>query len=180
MQMRLKTKIFNSKISRRVFLTFVTCALLPVLFSAILVYFQVTRHLQDRALNNLRHAAKSLALNIDDRLKILEEELEFINLIISKLTTLNPLELDDRLRNRLLKGFNSITLFVSPSQSQPILNRLAINTIQLSPEEIRHLTEGKTLLVEMNAPQSKLSILMLRLLDAKKGTEKLLVGEVNL
>jgi signal transduction histidine kinase len=32
----------------------------------------------------------------------------------------------------------------------------------------------------MNAPQSKLSILMLRLLDAKKGTEKLLVGEVNL
>ncbi|MGD8258957.1 MAG: ATP-binding protein [Desulfobacterales bacterium] len=180
MQMRLETKIFNSKISRRVFLTFVTCALLPVLFSAILVYFQVTRHLQDRALNNLRHAAKSLALNIDDRLKILEEELEFINLIISKLTTLNPLELDDRLRNRLLKGFNSITLFVSPSQSQPILNRLAINTIQLSPEEIRHLTEGKTLLVEMNAPQSKLSILMLRLLDAKKGTEKLLVGEVNL
>ncbi|MGD8890209.1 MAG: ATP-binding protein [Desulfobacterales bacterium] len=180
MQMRLKTKIFNSKISRRVFLTFVTCALLPVLFSAILVYFQVTRHLQDRALNNLRHAAKSLALNIDDRLKILEEELEFINLIISKLTTLNPLELDDRLRNRLLKGFNSITLFVSPSQSQPILNRLAINTIQLSPEEIRHVTEGKTLLVEMNAPQSKLSILMLRLLDAKKGTEKLLVGEVNL
>ncbi|MGD9113962.1 MAG: ATP-binding protein [Desulfobacterales bacterium] len=180
MQMRLETKIFNSKISRRVFLTFVTCALLPVLFSAILVYFQVTRHLQDRALNNLRHAAKSLALNIDDRLKILEEELEFINLIISKLTTLNPLELDDRLRNRLLKGFNSITLFVSPSQSQPILNRLAINTIQLSPEEIRHVTEGKTLLVEMNAPQSKLSILMLRLLDAKKGTEKLLVGEVNL
>ena len=178
--MRIETKIFNSKISRRVFLTFVTCALLPVLFSAILVYFQVTRHLQDRALNNLRNAAKSLALNIDDRLRILEEELEFINLIINKLTTVNPPELDDRLRNRLLKGFNSITLFVSPSQSQPILNRLAIKTMQLSPDEIQHLTEDKTLLVEMNAPKSKLSILMLRLVDAKKGTEKLLVGEINL
>jgi len=178
--MHIETKIFNSKISRRIFLTFVTCALLPVLFSAILVYFQVTQHLQDQALNNLRHAAKSLALNIDDRLKILEEELEFINFMVKKHNTVNPLELDDRLRNKLLKGFNSITLFLSPRQPLPIINRLAIESLKFSPDEIKHLTDGKTLLVEVKDPQSKPSILMLRRVDAKKGAENVLVGEINL
>ena len=177
--MHLKTKIFNSKISRRIFLTFVVCALLPVLLFAILAYFKFTQHFQDQALNNLRHSAKSIALNIDDRLKILEEELELINLMMNHPTPAIPQNLNEKLRDRLLKRFNNISLFVGPSQSQPILNRLAIKTLNLSPDDIRHMSAGHTLLAEINFPQSKASIIMLRLLDAKKGAERFLVGEIN-
>jgi signal transduction histidine kinase len=178
--MHLETKIFNSKISRRIFLTFVTCALLPVLFFAILAYFKFTQYFQDQALNNLRHSAKALALNLDDRLKILEEELELINLMVNNHTPVISQTLDEKLRNRLVKRFNSITLFVSPNQSQPILNRLAIKNVPLSPDDIQHMSDGYTLLAEMNTAQSKASILMLRLADTKKGSESFIVGEINL
>ena len=178
--MYLETKVFNSKISRRIFLTFVTCALLPVLSFAILAYFKFTQHFQDQTLNNLKHSAKALALTIDDRLKILEEELELINIMINNHAPVISETLDEKLRNRLLKRFKNITLFVSHSQSQPILNRLAIKNLSLSSDDIQHMTDGYTLLAEMNTPQSKASILMLRLAHTKKGSESFLVGEINL
>ena len=131
-------------------------------------------------MNNLSHSAKALALNIDDRLKILEEELELINFMMNNHTPVISQTLDEKLRNRLLKRFNNITLFVSPSQSQPILNRLAIKNLPLSPDDIQHMSDGYSLLAEINSPQSKASILMLRLVDAKKRSESFLVGEINL
>ena len=84
----------------------------------------------------------------------------------SKFTFLN-----DRLRNRLLKRFNSVAIFRNHHQSQPFLNQMTIKFLQLSPDELDHLAANYTLLTEMNTSSSKPLILMSRLVDAKNGAK---------
>ena len=76
--MRIEKNTFSIKISQRIFSTFVTCALVPVCCVALMAYFTVTRHLEAQTLENLRHAAKSLAKTINDRLQLMANELQLI------------------------------------------------------------------------------------------------------
>jgi putative nucleotidyltransferase with HDIG domain len=180
MQIHLKTKIFSSKISKRIFATFMTCALTPVVCLAILVYFQVTRHLQNHAIDSLRHEVKTQTLTLFERLNNVEKELELISFGYLNHTTVKPRNLNVKVRSRLLKYFKSITFFINPHRPQPILNQLPIKSLPLTPDDIKHLSAGRTLLVEMNLPQTGFSILMLRSVDAEKAGSNFLAGELNL
>ena len=113
-------------------------------------------------------------MNIGDRLKVLEKDLE----IISSAT--NPQTSDSRLGNRLLKRFKSIALFESPDQPRPILSQIALRSLRLAPDDNKHLSSGYSLLVEMKSDQSKSSLFMLRLLDVKAPAKGYIVGEINL
>ena len=139
MRMLFRTTIFSSKISRRIFATFMICALTPVVCLAVLAYFQVTRHLQDQTVESLRHAAKSQARVLYERLEFAEKELEFIRSKILSHTIINPRGLDAKVHNRIYKWFKSITLFADPHQPQPILNRLALQSLPLEADDIKHL-----------------------------------------
>jgi signal transduction histidine kinase len=180
MNLKVETTIFSSKLSKRVFTTFVACALLPIVCFAILVYFQVTNYLQNYTINALRGSVKSLALSIDDQLKVLENELEFISLTINDHNPVKSTFLNDRLRNRLLKGFNSVAIFGNSHQSQPFLNQMTIKSLQFSPDELSHMAANYTLLTELNTSSSKPLIVMSRLLDAKNETKGFVAAELNL
>jgi signal transduction histidine kinase len=180
MNLKVKTTVFSSKISKRIFTAFVACALLPIVCFAILVYFQVTNYLQNNTVNTLRGSVKSLALSIDDQLKVLENELEFISLAMNDHNPVKSTFLNDRLRKRLLKGFNSVTIFTNPRQSQPFLNQMTIKSLQFSPDELDHMAANFTLLTEMNTSSSKPLILMSRLFDAKNEAKGFFVAEINL
>jgi putative nucleotidyltransferase with HDIG domain len=178
--LKIETKIFSSKISKRIFATFVACALLPVVCLAIIAYFQVTSHLQNQALKSLRHASKFQAKNLVDRLNNLENELEIISLTIKKNSHFNRAKLNGRFRNRLLNQFNSITHFIGPKQFHPILNQLTIKSLRFESDDIKHLSTGKTLLTELSLPNSKPTIIMVRQINIEKSAEGFVIGEINL
>ncbi len=180
MNFKVETTVFSSKISKRIFTTFVACALLPIVCFAILVYFQVTNYLQNYTINTLRGSVKSLALSIDDQLKVLENELEFISLTTNDHNSVKSTVLNDRLRNRLLKGFNSVAIFRNPVQSQPFLNQMTIKSLQFSPDELAHMAANYTLLTEMNTASSKPLILMSRRVDPENGAKGFFAAEINL
>ena len=157
-----------------------TCSVATLLCLGILPYFQITLHLKDQANDGLRHAAKFQAMNIDNRLKVLEKDLEIISILTKNHTQENLKKLDDRFSSKLLKEFNSITIFVNPGRSQPLLNRPALQSLRLAPDDINHMSAGNTLLAEVNATRSKSSELLLRLVGVNKPTSGFLVGEINL
>ena len=136
----IKTTFFSSKISKRIFTTFLACALLPIFCFATLAYFQVTNHLKKHTVNSLHGSVKSLALSIDDHLKFLENELEFISYTLRGHNTDRTLILSDSLSSRLSKGFKSITIFKNQNQSHPLLNQLAIKSLTFSDSDIEHMT----------------------------------------
>ena len=178
--MRFEKKNFNSKISRRVFATFITCSLLPILCLAILVYVQIILYLEDQVSNNLRQAAKSQAMNIDDRLKVLEKDLAIISSTTKIHSLSKPQTIDARLRDRLLKRFNSIALVVNPDQPLPIINQSEIPSLQLAPDDVQHISAGNTLLAEIKSQHSKVSLWMVRLVDVNVPAKGIMVGEINL
>ena len=177
--MRLQIKTFSSKISQRIFATFVICALVPVGCVAVLAYFKVTRHLQVQALDGLRHAAKAQTKTLVDRLELVEDELKLIGSVTKNQKRIEPHDLDALLRDRLQERFSSITLFRRPSEPQPLLNQQVIPPPQLTAEDIKHLSAGSPLLAEFNVSSSKPSIFMLRLVDSKKAARGFWVGEIN-
>jgi hypothetical protein len=134
--MRLEIKTFSSKISQRIFATFVACALVPVGCVAVLAYFKVTRHLEVQALDGLRHAAKSRAKILVDRLELVENELKLIGSVIKNQKRIQPHDLDALLRDRLQERFSRITLIRRPNEPQPLLNQQVIPPMQLTSEDI--------------------------------------------
>jgi HAMP domain-containing protein len=177
--MRLEIKTFSSKISQRIFTTFVICALVPVGCVAVLAYFKVMRHLQVQALDGLRHAAKSQTKTLVDRLELVESELRLVDSVIKNQKRIEPHDLDDLLRDRLQKRFSSISLIRSPNEPQPLLNQQVIPPLLLASDDMKHLSAGYPLLVELDVPSSKPSIIMLRLVDSKKAARGFWVGEIN-
>ena len=155
-------------------------AMFPVLCFSILAYFQVTDHLKKQTTKSLRSSVKTFALSINNHLKILENDLALIASMPGNHNPVEPAVLNDSTHEKLLKKFNSVTIFKSPGQSQPILNQLAIKPFQLSPDEREHLSANHTLLTDIHKASSKPLLLMLKPLDATTGAKGFLAAEISL
>ena len=177
--MRIETKTFSSKISQRIFATFVTCALVPVCCVAVLAYFTVTRHLEAQTLESLRHAAKSHAKTLDDRLHLMANELQLISSVTRVQEPIKPNSLDARLRDRLQKRFNSITLLRRPDKPQPILNQQVLPPFKMTADDIKHMADGSSLLAELGALSSNMVLVMARPVDADRADLGFWVAEID-
>src|SRR5210317_1536092 len=76
--MKLEKKIFYSKITRRIFILFILCSLLPISILSAVSYYQVTSSLKDQYNNRMQQLAKSVAVTIYERLLLLETNVELI------------------------------------------------------------------------------------------------------
>jgi len=77
--MKFDTKIFQSKIARRIFLMFVSCALLPVFCLSIISYGNVTKQLHKQSYKWLQRSVKGYGLSPYERLMFLESNLQLMH-----------------------------------------------------------------------------------------------------
>ena len=180
MNFKVKTKFLSSKISKRIFTTFVVCALLPVGCLAIIAYFQVANNLQRQTFRDLHHSAKHQSKIIFDRLYYLEKELK----IIGELTDYNLEDdidlLSDRLRSRLLKFFNGISFLPNLAQPPKLLNTSLIQPFVFGQDDFAHLAAGNSLLFENNTSQLGPQIYMMSPVDNKNADRGYWIGEIKL
>ena len=177
--MRIEKNPFSSKISQRIFATFVTCALVPVCCVAVLAYFTVTRHLEAQTLESLRHAAKTQAKTLDDRLKLISNELRLVSSVTSYHKWVEPADLDVVLRDRLEKRFNNITLYKRPNELRPLLNPQTIPPLQFTSDHNKHLAAGHSLLAELYTSSSKPALFMLRRVDPEEADRGIWIAKIN-
>ena len=177
--MQFEKKIFRSKISRQIFATFVICALLPVGCLAVLVYFQVSHHLSQQTKNNLHQAVKSHSHALSNRIKTVDQNLRLVSSFIDEGGFIKT-QINDELRRVLLNQFKSIMFFSKSNEPLPVLNQLASETIKLEPDDLKHLSAGNPLIMELSAGQSKPSIMILRRSHPKSHMESFIAGEINL
>ncbi|MBW2469870.1 MAG: HD domain-containing protein [Deltaproteobacteria bacterium] len=177
--MLLETKTFSSKISQRIFATFVTCALFPLTCVVVLAYFTVTRHLEAQTLENLRHAAKAQAKTLADRLHLVANELLLIDSAAQDRRPIIPAGLDARLRDRLQKRFDSISYVKPPDQPKPVLNQQVLPAFEITAEDIRHMANGNPLLTELDEPSSKPALILARQVNVEKTDPGFWIAEIN-
>jgi hypothetical protein len=177
--MRIETKTFSSKISQRIFATFVVCALVPVVCVAFLAYFKVAQHLETQTLDNLRHAAKSLAKTLNDRLHMMTDELRLVALLSEDPIPVGSQNFSHLLNDRLHKRFNSIVLFRHTDEPLPLLHQETLPPFKITRDDIKHMVSGLPLLVELQDATSKTSLALLKPVNARDVDRGYWIAELN-
>lgn len=177
--MKFDRTFLRSKVARRIFLLFITCALLPVTILAILSFKHVTSQLSGQSQARLQQAARAMGMHLFERLLFLNTGLE---IVASNLATQSEdsfrepvAEVSDRLKERLeslgviTKDDKPISL-LGTAQSQP----------PLTAEQELHLRQGRTLISARARPGQPAVILMRRFLDPDQPSRGILVAEVKI
>jgi putative nucleotidyltransferase with HDIG domain len=154
---KLQTSSLRSKVARRIFLLFVTCALVPIGALTILAFYTVSGQLRSQQKKQLEQTTKSHGMSTFERLEMLNTELQVIAFQILR---------SEPILGRDQPGhFRSIT---------------TANSSEFSKDQLNHLRSGKALLTltPCSEPERR-CIQMVRLIDqadTKKGT---VAGTIN-
>ena len=153
------TTTFNSKLASRIFLTFVTCALIPVAALSALFYLEITDSLETQNIKLLRHAVKSQAEALFGRLRLAEQEIDLLNTLDASALA-SPENWSGKLRERLQAKFKNIAFAEMPGRVSPVSGLSPIDSLDLAADDLKHLAGRKPLIVELNGSGSGPFIIM--------------------
>ena len=113
---RFETSSLRSKVARRIFWVFLSCALLPCAGLIVVSYLQIENFFFDKSERQLRDLAKLFGLDVHERLMLLDESLKIVaSLTDSTAATMEPNYVSDRLAAQ--KGrWRSLTLVTGDGQ----------------------------------------------------------------
>ena len=176
--MKIDKTFLRSKVARRIFLLFVSCALLPITVLAVLSFGHVTRQLKKQSQERLEQAAKAMSMNLFERLLFLETGMEMVaaNLDSTSLASLqaSTVQISDRLKER----FEGLALLVGGGKAIPLINFVP-EPPPVTEAQAEHLREGRTLVdAEVRSNRSGV-IYMRRLLDKMNPAKGLLIGQLS-
>jgi len=177
--MKINTKIFQSKIARRIFLMFVSCALLPVFCLSIVAYKNVTSQLRLQSVKRMQQSAKAHGLSLYEKLLFLETGLK---LFASSLRKVSETPIQTRFEDfngARNNRFKAVAVVDAHGKGY----RCIFGTINLTQKpnekEMRHLQHGRTTISVLNQQGVSPSILMMMSVDPKNLNEGYLIGEIN-
>jgi putative nucleotidyltransferase with HDIG domain len=169
--MKWTATFLRSKVARRVFLLFISCAMLPIIILAAISYHQVSQQLHTESERRLMQLSKSQGMLIDERLQSLGGDLQLVSW---QTRGDGLLAVGDRLKNhfRALAVFNDNGSRVSGWGE-------ALDFPNLAPSEATFLRAGRTLLrTHPCTDPSGTCVSLIRAMEAQP-RQRFLVGEVN-
>jgi putative nucleotidyltransferase with HDIG domain len=162
-----KTKLFNifsSRLARRIFFTFVACALIPVVMMALLSLYQVSHQLERQAYQRLRQVAKTHGLFIYEHLLFCEDELKLVGVRTGQ----------DLSRQQ--QKFDAIGRRYADGRYESILGE-PIMPFTLTDRERKHLDQGETVAVITGSGQDPITLV--RYADVGTHNQALLMGTIR-
>ena len=176
--MKIDKTFLRSKVARRIFLLFISCALLPITVLAVLSFGHVTRQLKKQSQERLEQAAKAMSMNLFERLLFLETGMEMVaaNLDSTSLASLqaSTVKISDRLKER----FEGLAVLMGSGKAVPLINFVPAPP-PVTEAQAEHLREGRTL-VDAEVRSNRTGVIyMRRLLDKMNPAKGLLIGQVS-
>ena len=177
--MKIDKSFLHSKLARRIFSMFITCAMLPIAGLFILSYSQVTAQLSSQNHKRLKQAVKLYSLSVYERLLFLEADMQLLRSSLIKNNDSKKVEIpSDDLDHQLKNRFQGLQLL------DPRLDRIGFfghikNAPKPTSAEIQHIKSGKTAVKTIHSPNSRPRIFMLRLMNLSEPDRGFLLGEIN-
>ncbi len=169
--------LFASRVGRRIFLLFLLCALLPILFVATVSYHVVTSHLIRQSESRLQQQSKTFAMSVVERLLYLETDLAMVAAVIHTEDSGADSGLDTVVDRQVAEHMRSLTFAVGKNLTP--LHGTTIPLPELSAPEQEFLSTGRTLIRTEPSPSSFASIQLIRAVKANELTAGLLVCVVE-
>ena len=160
----IRISFFRSRLARRILVTFVACALIPVVVLAAFSLYQVSQRLTEQAHQRLREAAKNYGLSIYEHLLFCNDELKLIDT--------RP----DEDRSKQREKFDAIGYQSTDGHYTAIVGD-PIPPPALSPQNRMRLEQGKT--VAVLASEKPLRILFVCQIDDGTGAPRLFMGKIR-
>ncbi len=176
--MKIDTAFLRSKVARRIFLLFISCALIPITVLAILSFTHVTKQLNQQSQRRLYQAAKAMGIAIAERLRFLQAEMHMVASSLVNDSSSTSDHVAQELSKRLGERFEAVAL-ISSSRIPTVLFGQIQEPQQLSPGEKEHLLSGKTLLFSQRLPSGAMRVFLERALDPQSPARGTLWAEVN-
>ena len=166
--MKLGLEFFRSKVAQRIFLLFISSALIPVAVLAIVHYKLVIREIYRKDQQQIHEISKSYLMDINQRLMLIREDMEMIASLYSSesLAVLQrlPEEFSDRFQKRLnglvidtdkgnrelLMGSSFDPPELNPVEEERIISRELLIKTEYHPENQSHIFMSIALNPEIN------------------------------
>lgn len=169
----------HSKITKRIFLLFIFCVLLPL---ALLAYFsisQVSKELHKQSEQRLHTESRHTAMTTIERLILLENDFKLVTANL-KMENKNPLETATTSLHEWLKHrFNGFMLVTGKNQIMASLGTITDPPLIKSNQE-QHINAGKTLVMTHTNSKGVANIYMVRAVNPEQPSGTLLIGEIHL
>ena len=170
--MKWTTTFLRSKVARRVFLLFVSCALLPITVLAIMSFYQVSQQLREESRGQLMGMSESQGMLIDERLQSLDGDLQLIS-------WQSKGDRIPELSGPLQDHFKALAIF--DENGSPLAEWGGkLEAPGLAPGDASYVQSGKALL--QTHPCQDLAgncIRLVRAMEIGQSTRRILVGEIN-
>ncbi|HJR03023.1 MAG TPA: ATP-binding protein [Methylomirabilota bacterium] len=160
-------RVFTSRVARRTFVLFVSCALLPVTVLAVLAFRQVTSELRQQSERQLQQASKTVAMNLLQRLLVAEKAMQ------------TTAEQPDRPRGTETEGPVTGVLLSTGTGPDRALSGEMFAPPTLSPQQRSRTTAGKTVLSTQPDAAGQVRFFLSRALDPGHPERGTLHGAVN-
>ena len=177
--MKVDTKIFRSKIARRIFILFVSCALFPILCLSIISFIRVTKQLNEQSYKLLKQSVTGYASSIFERVKFLDTELQLMASTL-KAPLNDPIQIHSGVfKKKSEHHFKAVAHINTENRCIPIYNEIS-SFKQLGEGEIKHIfNTGKAAIFMVSHPGSMPRIMMVRPVNPKDMNTGYLIGEIK-
>ena len=165
-------QFLRSKVSRRILILFVLCALLPLSILAVVSFYEVSSQLRAESQKQLAQASKNHGMEIYDRLEMLDSDLQVVGLRWKERRSLAT-------DNALQPHFSRITVY-GPDGREIEHRGGAMEFLPLAEKEESHLRDANPLIrIHTCADASRQCVWMMRVLQGEAQDAVRIEAELN-
>ncbi len=135
-----KLSLIDNKVARRITISFILAALIPIGVLGLLSFQQVSENLRDQTAKSLHNSSKDYAMGLIDRLTLVESTLHLVSSKIEKSSDgfrLLALERQDRLEGQ----FANLAVIAPNGETTSLINKVA-SIPDLTEQDVKEIRSG--------------------------------------
>ncbi len=171
-------KLLKSKVSHRIFLLFIICALIPIAGLATISLTQVTKQMSEQGRERLARESKSVGMHIYEHLHYIGSELQMVSSNLKHDSNKVDLIAAMQKNEHIKEGFTAL-LHTSASGVATAILGTEFALPEISGAELTHMALGKSLIQVAHAPGKESRVLISRLVNHEEPGRGILTGEIR-
>ena len=176
--MKLGLEFFRSKVAQRIFLLFISSAMIPVVILAVVYYNFVIKEIDHQSEVQIHELSKSIGMDITKQLKLVHDDIEVIASLHRSDSFVSLQSLPEEFSAHIQDRLSGLVIVTEKNNPDLILGQL-FNPPEITPAERDRILSGEFLLKTEYHPQNRSRIYMgTSLFPDNKGNE-ILWAEVH-
>ena len=171
-------KFFKSRLAKRFFGLFIFASLIPIVALALISYYRVTTQLTDQAYDRLRQVAKAHALDIYERLIVVEHRIKVLQSFLFPTGKATPSSLSPNITERNQELFTSL-LVLRNDKVAFFWGEDLLNDYKEIVNNSMNLPKGTTTLMSLENEGQWPTVFMVLSLETPGDDKGFIIGAIN-